>query len=119
MKTIMKTLVLVAVVGVMFCGFDALAQNYNATQGWNTAFNVMIKTFKNVRTLVYVIGAFGLIGIAIGGIMGKIKWQWLGYLAAGLAIVAAADMIISYATGFGKNTVDKNADITWSEDWGN
>ena len=117
MKTIMKTLVLVALVAVVFYGFEAFAAG-DGKQAWQSAFSVMVKTFKNVRTLVYVIGAFGLIGIAIGGIMGKIKWAWLGYLAAGLAIVAAADLIISWATSM-KGTTDKSADIQWTDDWGN
>ena len=95
MKTIMKTLVLVALVGVVFYGFDAFA--LDAKDGWQKAFNTMIRTFNNVKTIFYVVGAFGLIGIAVGGLMGKIKWAWLGYLAVGLAIVAAADMIIKWA----------------------
>lgn len=109
MKTFAKTLVLVALVGVMFYGFDAFAQS--GTNAWQRAFKTLINVFNNVRTLVYVIGAFGLIGIAIGGIMGKIKWVWLGYLAAGLAIVAGADMIIRWAvkdqsTGTEKINID-------------
>ena len=115
MKTIMKTLVFVALVGIVFYGFDTLAAPVgDVNKGWQNAFDVLVKTFKNVRTLVYVIGAFGLIGIAIGGIMGKIKWAWLGYLAAGLAIVAAADLIISYAVG--SRNADRQA-IQWEDNW--
>lgn len=97
----------------MFYGFDAAAAGGGVTTDvWQKAFNTLVKVFKNVRVIVYVIGAFGLIGIAIGGIVGKINFKWLGYLAAGLAIVAVADGIITYVTKPG-DTGDKNADISF------
>ena len=99
------------IMGVMLFGFDALADDQTI---WQNTFNVLLKTFKNVRVIVYVIGAFGLIGIAIGGIMGKINFKWLGYLAAGLAILAVADWVISYATG-AREAKDPTANIQWSE----
>ena len=109
------------IVGLAFYGFDALAGS--GTGGadnkiWTNAFNTMVRVFKNVRVIVYVIGAFGLIGIAIGGIMGKINFKWLGYLAAGLAIVAVADWVINFATSAGRNTsASTDADITMDSDW--
>lgn len=101
------------IVGLVFYGFDAAAQE---KQIWTNAFNTMVRVFKNVRTIVYVIGAFGLIGIAIGGIVGKINFKWLGYLAAGLAIVAVADLIITWVTKAGQEGTTQTADIK-IEDW--
>lgn len=98
MKSLLKCLVIALIVGLVFYGLDAFAAQGSSGSNdvWKKAFNTLVRVFKNVRVLVYVIGAFGLIGIAIGGIVGKINFKWLGYLAAGLAIVAVADAIISY-----------------------
>ena len=93
MKSLLKYAAFAMVVGVLLLGFDALAVD----SVFNTAANVLSTTFKNVRMVVYVLGAFGLIGIAVGGILGKVNFKWLAYLAIGLAIVAAADGIINYA----------------------
>lgn len=113
MKTLLKCLGLALVAGLVFYGFDAAAGD---GQIWTNAFNTMVRVFKNVRTIVYVIGAFGLIGIAIGGIVGKINFKWLGYLAAGLAIVAVADLIITWVTKAGTSSTNQTADIK-IEDW--
>lgn len=55
--------------------------------------------FQSVRTIVFVIGGFGLVGLAVQAIFGKVKWPWFGALAVGLGVLAAAGAIISYATG--------------------
>jgi hypothetical protein len=55
--------------------------------------------FISVRTIVFVIGGFGLVGLAVQAIFGKVKWPWFGALAVGLGVLAAAGAIISYATG--------------------
>jgi len=55
--------------------------------------------FQSVRTIVFVIGGFGLVGLAVQAIFGKVKWAWFGALAVGLGVLAAAGALISYATG--------------------
>ena len=100
MKTLLKCLGLALIAGLVFYGFDAAA----ADNPFTKALNVLAVTFVNVRKIVYIIGAFGLIGVAIGGIVGKINFKWLGYLAAGLAIVAVADLFIQYVAGVGGKT---------------
>ena len=55
--------------------------------------------FKSVRTIVFVIGGFGLVGLAVQAIFGKVKWAWFGALAVGLGVLAAAGALIEYATG--------------------
>lgn len=111
MKSLLKYMAFALVMGLLFCGLDAMADDKAVFQ--NT-FNVLARTFKNVRVIVYVIGAFGLIGIALGGIVGKINFKWLGYLAAGLAIIAVADWVVTYAIG-ARNNTNANADITFDE----
>jgi hypothetical protein len=55
--------------------------------------------FDSVKAIIFVLGGFGLVGVAWGCIWGKINWKWFGALAVGLAIVAAAGSIVNYATG--------------------
>ena len=119
MKSLLKCMAMALVVGLVFYGFDAFAADEK--QIWTNAFNTMVRVFKNVRTIVYVIGAFGLIGIAVGAIMGKLQFKWLAYLAAGLAIVAVADLIIRFATQAGTSTTTSpDADIKIDGvDWNN
>ena len=54
--------------------------------------------FQNVRSVIFLVGGFGLVALAFFAIFGKIKWTWFASLAVGLAILAAAGAIIDYAT---------------------
>ena len=60
--------------------------------------------FQASRTILFIVGGFGLIGIAFAAIFGKMQWKWFAALAIGLAIVAAAGAIVDYAT----TTTDSN-----------
>lgn len=55
--------------------------------------------FSKVKTITFIVGAFGLVGIAYQAIIGKVKWGWFAGLAVGLALLAAAGAIVEYATG--------------------
>ncbi len=55
--------------------------------------------FDSVKTITFILGGFGLVGIAFQAIIGKVKWTWFAGLAVGLAILAAAGSIVEYATG--------------------
>ena len=57
---------------------------------------------KSVKTIIFVVGGFGLVGLAFAAIFGKINWKWFASLAVGLAILAAAASIVNYATGDSK-----------------
>lgn len=63
------------------------------------ALNKALLLFTNVKVIIFVVGAFGLIGIAFQAIFGKVKWTWFAGLAVGLAILAAAGAVVNYATG--------------------
>lgn len=116
MKSLLKYAMWALVIGLFLYGFEALAADNGGTNGqgaFKRAAEIMIKTFQNVRMIVYILGAFGLIGIAVGAIMGKINFKWLGVLAIGLAIVAGADAIIRYATT--KSERNAAADSTYGD----
>ena len=100
----MKLAVFALIMGIMLFGFDALAGGSGAGDSniFTRTFTVLGNVFKNVRVIVYIIGAFGLIGIAVMAILGKMQFKWLAYLAIGLAIVAAADLVVKFATNSGK-----------------
>ena len=65
----------------------------------STARDKAVDVFKAVKTIVFVIGGFGLVALAFQAIFGKVKWPWFAGLAVGLAILAAAGAIVEYATG--------------------
>ena len=54
--------------------------------------------FEGVKKIVFVVGGFGLVGLAVGAIFGAVKWKWFASLAIGLAILAAANAVVQYAT---------------------
>ena len=62
--------------------------------------------FENVKTVVFVVGGFGLVGLACGAIFGAVKWKWFASLAIGLAILAVAGAIVDYVTGAGPGFSD-------------
>ena len=63
-------------------------------------------TFQNVKSIVFIVGGFGLVLLAFGAIFGKIKWSAFASLAVGLAILAAAGANVRYATGDSQATKD-------------
>jgi type IV secretory pathway VirB2 component (pilin) len=73
---------------------EALADNA-ATVFTKTA-SKLSNLFGNLRKILYIAGAFALIGVAVAGILGKVKWATVAHLAAGLFILVIATEIINY-----------------------
>ncbi len=95
------------VLAVMVLGTtDAFAQNSGGTDLMGVAQNKGIAVFKSVKTIIFVVGGFGLVAIAFAAIFGKVDWKKFASLAVGLAILAAASAIVEYATGDTKATTD-------------
>ena len=95
MKSFLKCVAFTLLVGILLYGLSAFAASNDSA--FTKAREVMTTTFKNVRMLVYIFGAFALIVVAVGAIMGKLDFKKVAFLAAGLAIVASADLIVRYA----------------------
>ena len=57
-----------------------------------------LEIFQNVKAVVFILGGFGLVGLAVGAIFGAVKWKWFASLAIGLMILAIAGGIINYFT---------------------
>lgn len=94
LKNNMYTLFALAFVFTMAMVGDASADSVMIT-----AQKKAIKVFSAVKTIVFVVGGFGLIALAFQAIFGKVKWPWFAGLAFGLAVLAAAGAIVDYATG--------------------
>ncbi len=67
----------------------------------DTAATKAANVFQKVKIITFIVGGFGLVGIAYQAIIGKVKWGWFAGLAVGLALLAAAGAIVDYATGAG------------------
>ena len=80
---------------VFFITFPVMAQNGTPQGPFLTVVKKLVDAFVNTRTVIFVVGGFGLVGLAVGAIFGKVNWKWL---AIGLVIVAVAGAIITYAT---------------------
>ena len=97
---------------------DAFAQTgVSGASLMDTATKKVANVFKNVKTITFILGGFGLVGIAYQAVIGKVKWSWFAGLAIGMALLGAAGAIVEYASGdeqvnntlgttFGKNGVE-------------
>src|SRR5574344_1494247 len=88
---------MVLVLALAFVG-DASAQT-SGDSLMSTAQAKARNVFKEVKTILFIIGGFGLVGLAWGAVFGKVNFKWFAALAVGLAILAAAGAIVEYATG--------------------
>ena len=78
---------------------DAFAQGASGSSLMTIAQTKASNVFQAVKTITFIVGGFGLVGIAYQAIIGKVKWGWFAGLAVGLALLAAAGAIVEYATG--------------------
>ena len=102
MKNLKKMLVLCSlalVLMVVLADASYAAAEAKGQSVMETGLNKALTLFQHIKTIIFVVGAFGLIGIAFQAIFGKVKWTWFAGLAVGLAILAAAGSIVNYATG--------------------
>ncbi len=94
LKSNLFTLLALGLVFTMAMVGDASAQTV-----MEIAQNKALNVFNAVKTIIFVVGGFGLVGLAFQAIFGKVKWAWFAGLAVGLAVLAAAGAIVKYATG--------------------
>jgi hypothetical protein len=69
------------------------------TSGATVFSSVQSKTsdiFTNVRNILMVVGALGVLGLAASAFFGHFKWSWAVSLLGGLALVAFVSQVISY-----------------------
>lgn len=83
---------------VMLVAMFGLIEPAAAQSVMGIAAKKALQAFQATRTIVFIVGGFGLVGIACAAIFGKMNWKWFAFLAVGLAILAAAGSIVDYAT---------------------
>lgn len=99
LKNNMWTLGCLVLFAVMALAGDASANSVSGQTLMGTAQTKARTVFSNVKTIIFIVGGFGLVGLAFSAIFGKMKWTWFASLAVGLAILSAAGAIVEYATG--------------------
>ncbi len=94
------TICLIAAASALFmCDPATAASGGSQSSLMGTAKAKAFTTFNNVKSIIFIVGGFGLVLLAFGAIFGKINWAKFAALAVGLAILAAAGAIVRYATG--------------------
>lgn len=82
---------------------DAYAERWARAVSGSDAFQVSFLMTENLLVqvigVVMVLGGFGLVGVSVGAIFGKVNWKWAAYLAFGLFICAMTFGVIMYFTG--------------------
>ena len=91
-----KIIYCVGIMGIFLWAQSAAA--VSSSSAFEQAYNALYSTFQQARNVVYVLSAFGLIGVAAGGLTGKINLKWLAMLCVALAILASAESVVNYAT---------------------
>ena len=79
--------------------FVTVAMVGDGTSLMTQASKKVSNVFEAVRTIIFILGGFGLVGVAFAAIFGKVNWKWFAALAVGLAILAAANAVVQYAAG--------------------
>lgn len=72
----------------------------------NIAQSKAVAVFRSVKSIIFVVGGFGLVALAFMAIFGKLDWKKFSMLAVGLAILAAAGAVVEYATGVNTMSTD-------------
>ena len=96
MKKLLKYAMFGLAIALVFTAASAFADAKGNVFG--TVMDRMLVTFKNSRSVIFIVGGFGLIGLGFAAIFGKVNWKWLAALACGLAIVAVAGQVVDYVT---------------------
>jgi hypothetical protein len=79
--------------------FDGGAWAQTTSTSTSVFSSVQSKTsdiFTNVRNILMVVGALGVLGLAASAFFGHFKWSWAVSLLGGLALIAFVSQIISY-----------------------
>lgn len=95
MNKMLKYCAMAMAVALVFVAGNAYAEGGNV---FSTVLARMLDTFESSRSVIFVVGGFGLIGLGFAAIFGKVQWKWLAALACGLAIVAVAGQVVDYVT---------------------
>ena len=83
---------------------------------FGNALTTLYNTFVNVRTIVYVTAGFGLIGVAVAAISGKLPWRWLAMISVALFTLSMAEKIVLYFTNENLGSTPPQSDFAFTKD---
>ena len=110
MNKTLKIMLQVAIVAIVCVALSAFAEPGDSFI--QSTANKLGNLFKDVRKIVYILGAFALVGFAWLAIMGNLAWKKVAILAIGLAVLAIADQVIQYAVNT-DDTTSRSSEIDW------
>ena len=74
----------------------ALAQSSSSTTFFTSVQSKTSDIFNNVRNILMVVGAIGVLGLSTMAFFGHFKWSWAVSLLGGLALIAFVSQLITY-----------------------
>ena len=86
-------------VAMIFVVTIAMMGDAAADDVMGLAFTKTRNVFEKVKSIIFVLGGFGLVAVAFLAIFGKVNWKWFAGLGVGLAILAAANAVVQYSAG--------------------
>ena len=110
MNKMLKYAMFALAIALAFVATDAFAAGGSTDNVFTTVTDRMVRTFQNSRSVIFIVGGFGLVGLGFAAIFGKVNWKWLAALACGLAIVAVAGQVVDYVTQSDASTGVENWD---------
>lgn len=86
-------LTILCLIAVFYC-----ADAYAAADILGETARKFTTTFKKTKGIIFIIGAFGMVGVAHYAFFGKMKWTWFAGLLTGMAVLSAAGALLYYST---------------------
>ncbi|WP_158240727.1 TrbC/VirB2 family protein [Telmatospirillum siberiense] len=96
---------LIVAMGVV-CALDPALADTSSTASSAVFTSVQAKAsdiFTNVRNILMIIGAIGVLALATMAFFGKFKWSWAVSLLSGLALIAFVGQVVQYFVGTSAN----------------
>ena len=99
------------------CATIAIAAMADVTPAYADVFGALEKkgtnAFQNIKNLSFLVGGFGVIGLAVMAYFGRFQFKWMFALFGGLALLAASGSMVEYITQGG--TDSEQVSITTSD----
>lgn len=93
---------------VAACAIVAIAAMTVVTPAYADVFGALEKkgsnAFQNIKNLSFLVGGFGVIGLAVMAYFGRFQFKWFFALIGGLALIAASGSMVDYITQGGADT---------------
>jgi type IV secretory pathway VirB2 component (pilin) len=84
-----------AVTALMAIDSSASAQVFGALEQKGA------NAFQAIKNLSFLVGGFGIIGLAVMAYFGRFQFKWLFALVGGLALIASSGTLVKYVTESG------------------